>query len=239
MAKAVVNQVDVITLREELSYREIQNLNIEKPQVFLTADPAVTIEAGGKEEIDEIFMKENINPNEKLIGFSVRKWSDYEKYQTVIARVADYVCENYGAKPLFIPMHYPSDLLIIDNIVAKMKNKCYVIRNKYSVAQMLGIIGRTQLLIGMRLHALIFAASLKVPLVGLVYETKVEGFMQYINQPSAGHVSSLEFEKIIEIVDYVWNRRDEIRRELEETTETLRNKALENAKIAVELIEKN
>nr|WP_328587524.1 polysaccharide pyruvyl transferase CsaB [Acetivibrio saccincola] len=239
MTKAVVNQVDVITLREELSYREIQNLNIEKPQVFLTADPAVTIEAGGKEEIDEIFMKENINPNEKLIGFSVRKWSDYEKYQTVIARVADYVCENYGAKPLFIPMHYPSDLLIIDNIVAKMKNKCYVIRNKYSVAQMLGIIGRTQLLIGMRLHALIFAASLKVPLVGLVYETKVEGFMQYINQPSAGHVSSLEFEKIIEIVDYVWNRRDEIRRELEETTETLRNKALENAKIAVELIEKN
>lgn len=129
--------------------------------------------------------------------------------------------------------------MIIDNIVAKMKNKCYVIRNKYSVAQMLGIIGRTQLLIGMRLHALIFAASLKVPLVGLVYETKVEGFMQYINQPSAGHVSSLEFEKIIEIVDYVWNRRDEIRRELEETTETLRNKALENAKIAVELIEKN
>ena len=98
MTKAVVNQVDVITLREELSYREIQNLNIEKPQVFLTADPAVTIEAGGKEEIDEIFMKENINPNEKLIGFSVRKWSDYEKYQTVIARVADYVCENYGAK---------------------------------------------------------------------------------------------------------------------------------------------
>lgn len=78
MTKAVVNQVDVITLREELSYREIQNLNIEKPQVFLTADPAVTIEAGGKEEIDEIFMKENINPNEKLIGFSVRKWSDYE-----------------------------------------------------------------------------------------------------------------------------------------------------------------
>ena len=69
-------------------------------------------------------------------------------------------------------MHYPSDLLAIDNIVAKMKNKCYVIRNKYSVPQMLGIIGRTQLLIGMRLHALIFAASLKIPLVGLVYETK-------------------------------------------------------------------
>jgi polysaccharide pyruvyl transferase CsaB len=239
LTKTVVNQVDVITLREELSYKEIQNLDIEKPQILLTADPAVTIEAEREEEIDEILLKENINPNEKLIGFSVRKWSDYEKYQRVIAQVADYISENYGAKPLFIPMHYPSDLLAIDNIVAKMKNKCYVIRNKYSVPQMLGIIGRTQLLIGMRLHALIFAASLKIPLVGLVYETKVEGFMQYINQPSAGHVSSLEFEKFIKIVDDVWNRRDEIRKELEETTEALRNKALMNAKIALELIDRN
>lgn len=239
LTKTVVNQVDVITLREELSYKEIQNLDIEKPQILLTADPAVTIEAEREEEIDEILLKENINPNEKLIGFSVRKWSDYEKYQRVIAQVADYISENYGAKPLFIPMHYPSDLLAIDNIVAKMKNKCYVIRNKYSVPQMLGIIGRTQLLIGMRLHALIFAASLKIPLVGLVYETKVEGFMQYINQPSAGHVSSLEFEKFIKIVDDVWNRKDEIRKELEETTEALRNKALMNAKIALELIDRN
>jgi hypothetical protein len=63
--------------------------------------------------------------------------------------------------------------------------------------------------------------------------------MQYINQPSAGHVSSLEFEKFIKIVDDVWNRRDEIRKELEETTEALRNKALMNAKIALELIDRN
>lgn len=239
LTRKVVNQVDVITLREKLSHKEIQNLNIEKPQISLTADPAVTIEAACEEKVNKILIKENIDPNGKFIGFSVRKWSDYEKYQTVISKVADYVCDTYGVKPLFIPMHYPNDLLIIDDITAKMKNKCYVIRNKYNVSEMLGIIGRTQLLIGMRLHALIFAASLKVPLVGLVYETKVEGFMQYINQPSAGHISSLEFDKMIETIDYVWNKKDIIRKELDEITEILRGKALENAKIALELIGEN
>ncbi|MDQ2085608.1 polysaccharide pyruvyl transferase CsaB [Herbivorax sp. ANBcel31] len=239
LTRKVVNQVDAITLREELSHREIQNLGIKKPKISLTADPAVTIKAESDEEVSQILLKENINPSENLIGFSVRKWSDYEKYQTVIAKVADYIYDTYGVKSLFIPMHYPGDLLIIDNITAKMKNKCYVIRNKYSVPQMLGIIGRTQLLIGMRLHALIFAASLKIPLVGLVYETKVEGFMQYIDQPSAGHVSSLEFEKIIETVDCVWNKRDSIKKDLEKTTEVLRDKALKNAKIALELIDEN
>lgn len=239
LTKKVVNQVDVITLREKLSHKEIQNLNIEKPEIFLTADPAVTIEAAADEEITQILIKETIDPNGEFIGFSVRKWENYENYQTVIAQVADYVCDNYGVKPLFIPMHYPNDLLIIDNIVAKMKNTAYIIRNKYDVPEMLGIIGRTQLLIGMRLHALIFAASLNIPLVGLVYETKVEGFMKYINQPSAGHVSSLEFEKMIETVDSVWNNRDTIKKELEETTKVLENKALKNAKIAIELIGRN
>jgi len=69
---------------------------------------------------------------------------------------------------------------------------------------MLGIIGKTQMLIGMRLHALIFAASLGIPVVGMVYEPKVEGFMQYINQASAGHVNSLELEHMKKIVDETW-----------------------------------
>lgn len=87
LTKTVVNQVDVITLREELSYKEIQNLDIEKPQILLTADPAVTIEAEREEEIDEILLKENINPNEKLIGFSVRKWSDYENIKGLLPKL--------------------------------------------------------------------------------------------------------------------------------------------------------
>jgi len=44
-----------------------------------------------------------------------------------------------------------------------MKNKSFVITNKPTVSEMLGIIGKTQMLIGMRLHALIFAASLGIP----------------------------------------------------------------------------
>ncbi|TYQ16775.1 UNVERIFIED_CONTAM: polysaccharide pyruvyl transferase CsaB [Acetivibrio alkalicellulosi] len=239
LTKAVVNQVDVITLREELSYKEIEKLHINAPKIFVTADPAVTIMAENEYNINKILINENINPDDKFIGFSVRKWFNHDKYETVIAKVADYVSETYDMKPLFIPMHYPGDLLIIDNIAAKMKSKCYIIKNKYTVPEMLGIIGRTQMLIGMRLHALIFAASLKIPMVGIVYETKVEGFMNYINQPSAGHVNSLEFDTVKKTVDDVWNRRDKIKKDLEETNEILKDKALENARIAIELINEN
>lgn len=237
LTKAIVNQVDIITLREELSYSELESLNINKPKIIVTADPALTIDAKNEDHINQILISEGINPKETFIGLSVRKWSQHERYEVIIAQMADHIIERYGAKPLFIPMHYPGDLAIIESIVSKMKGKGYVIRKKHSVSEMLGIIGKTQMLVGMRLHALIFAASLGVPIVGMVYEPKVEGFMQYVNQVSAGHVNSLDFEEMKRIVDDVWNNRESIKRDLKDTTAVLKDKALENARIAIDIID--
>jgi len=72
---------------------------------------------------------------------------------------------------------------------------------------------------------------------GMVYEPKVEGFMQYINQASAGHVNSLELEHMKKIVDETWENREAIKKELEKNTAVLKDKALENAKIAIEMID--
>jgi polysaccharide pyruvyl transferase WcaK-like protein len=122
-----------------------------------------------------------------------------------------------------------------------MKHKSLIIRNKYDASHMLGIIKKMQLLIGMRLHALIFAASMGIPVIGLEYEQKVEGFLQYINlfpQALAGHVNSLQYNKLEAAVDYVWSKREAISVELQKTMPLLKNKAMENSKIAIELIEK-
>jgi polysaccharide pyruvyl transferase CsaB len=196
LTKYVVNKVDVITLREELSLKELTSLNINRPEIHVTADPAFTIQAESSEQTDYLLSSEGIDPKAPYIGISVRKWSGHDKFETTLANIADYIIESYGSGVLFIPMHYPGDLVIIDNILAKMKNKGFAIRKKHSVPEILGIIGKTQLLIGMRLHALIFAASIGVPIVGIVYEPKVEGFLEYSNQASAGDVNSLELDKM-------------------------------------------
>lgn len=237
LTKYVVNKVDVITLREELSFKELTSLNINRPEIHVTADPAFTIQAESSEQTDYLLSSEGIDPKAPYIGISVRKWSGHDKFETTLANIADYIIESYGIGVLFIPMHYPGDLVIIENILAKMKNKGFAIRKKHSVPEILGIIGKTQLLIGMRLHALIFAASIGVPIVGIVYEPKVEGFLEYSNQASAGHVNSLEFDKMKKVIDDVWNNRERIKKELSITTASLKEKALNNAHIAFDLIE--
>jgi polysaccharide pyruvyl transferase WcaK-like protein len=83
---------------------------------------------------------------------------------------------------------------------------------------------------------LIFAASLGIPIIGLVYEPKIEGFLQYINQPSAGYVQHLEFDKLKELVDEFWHKRFEVAKQLKKDIIILKQKAFDNARIAVDLI---
>ncbi len=237
LTRRIVDRVDVITLRENLSYNELNSLKISRPEIMITADPALTLKPASIEHINQLLLNEGIDPNQQFIGISVRKWINHEKYEAVIAETADYIVDKYGITPVFLAMHYPGDLAIIDNIISKMKNKSYVIRKKPSVSEMLGIIAKTQMLIGMRLHALIFAASLGIPIVGMVYEPKVEGFMKYVGQVSAGNVNSLEPETLKKLIDEVWNNKDSIKENIEKNIVYLKDKAFENARIAMDLID--
>jgi polysaccharide pyruvyl transferase CsaB len=236
LTKQIMNQVDTITLREKLSLEALICLGVDKPRIVLTADPALTVEMEPSTNIDKTFSKEGIELSGPYVGFSLRQWQGREKYEEVIAKTADYMIDKYGIKPVFIPMHNPGDLIVIESVVSKMKGKGYVIRKKYDVSQTMGIISKMEFLIGMRLHALIFAASLGIPIIGLVYEPKIEGFLQYVNQPSAGYVQHLEFDKLKELVDEFWHKRSEIAEQLKKDIIILKQKAFDSARIAVDLI---
>jgi len=238
LTSKVLNEVDFITLRENLSIEELNNLKIQGPKIVVTADPALTIEPVADNVVDKIFAEEGIPGEEPLIGISVRKCEKQVKFdERVIAEAADYLIEKYGVKPLFIPMQHSKDMEIIHRITSKMSGKAYVLKGEYDASHLLGVIGRMEMLIGMRLHSLIYAASLGIPVVGLIYDPKIEGFLQYFHQASAGHVSELSFEKLRQVIDQVWNNKADIREQLSGVTAELKKKALENAEIAVSLIE--
>lgn len=234
----IINKVDVITLREEKSLKEIESLSITKPQVFVTADPAFTLNPCSDEEAASILAAEGIVKNKPHVGISIRKWKNFQSYLKQVAEASDYMYEKLSVQPVFIPMHYPHDVDVCLTIASMMKHQPVIIKNKYSVSQTLGIIKNMDMIIGMRLHALIYGASLQVPVLGLIYDPKVEGFLEYINQPSAGNVEDLDYEHFIQSIDKVWNNRQQIKEQLRVSKQLLVDKALRNAEIAIELLNK-
>ena len=234
----ILNLVDVITLREEASGLELEALGIRKPEIIVTADPALGLDAASSSEVEQIFSKEKIPADKPLIGFFIRKWTGYDEYSQVLAKAADYMTETYNAKPVFIPLHFPSDLAIAKDIASKMQQQPLIFEEMYSVDKLLGIMKRLELVIGMRLHALIYSVSLSVPVIGLIYDPKVQGFLEYVDQPSAGNVTELNYESLIRLMDQVWSNRSTVAEQLKAGNPQLRQKAFANAEIAISLLEK-
>lgn len=238
LTKNIINNVDMITLREPSSKSELEKLLIDRPQILVTADPAFTIESDCQGKADKIFALESIDGPGPYIGFSARKWDGHRNYTDIIARAADYAATSYGAIPVFIPMQYPADLQLIQNITAKMNHKAYIISNKYEVSEIMSIMKKFDMVVGMRLHALIFAMGAHVPVVSLEYQPKVAWLMEYTGtmKSSAGDVKNITLEKLKGVMDYTWNNRDEISLHLQNVVKDLKYSSFLNAKIAVELL---
>jgi len=241
LTKKIINKVDVITLREALSFDELKTLEISRPRILMTADAAVTV-MDGMENIKTGIMErlglENAGP---LFGISLRKYPgnehvEHEKYEAVIARAIDHLADKYGAYPVLFPMQHPDDVPILKNVASMMEKESCVVTDKLDVFETYELISSMHMLLGMRLHALIFSAVAAVPMIGLVYDPKIQGFLDYIHQPSAGDVRELEYEKLVSLMDHVWENRSDISKHLSESIPGLKEKARENARVAVELI---
>ena len=92
--------------------------------------------------------------------------------------------------------------------------------------------GRMELLVSMRLHALIFAAGQGVPLVGIVYDPKVSGFLDYLGKNRYMDLSAVEASTLRTMTEEALAEGHNT-----EAAETLRTLARENETAARQLLE--
>lgn len=236
LTKRILEKVDLITLRDTNSKETIEDLEIKNENIFITADPVYTLEPSSVERIKEIFTLEDIPMDKPLIGISLRSWNNKDNIIKTISGAIEYIKSNYDVNIIIIPMHYPEDLQISTEILSNAKDKCYLLRNKYNVEDIMGIIRELDIIIAMRLHSLIYAATQAVPMVGLVYDPKVDGFMDSIGIKSKCNVKNLELINLCTLLDDVWNNKENIKSNLEKYKVDFKNKAYKNIDLAIKLV---
>lgn len=237
LTRLILNKVDLITLREDDSRGYIQDMNIYNENIMVTADPVFTLEPVSDNRVKDILKAESIPLSEGFIGISIRKWKNDDGLIDIISRAIDYVTDKYNIKVLLIPMHYPEDLDISLKVLGNVKTEdCFVLRDRYNVEEIMGIIKILDLIVAMRLHSLIYAATQEVPMVGLSYDPKVDGILSSLEMEHICHVEDLEYEKLVENIDDAWKRREELKDNLKRRDKELKKKALLNVKMALDLL---
>ncbi len=234
-AGSTLNDLQAISLRDSESFNELKAMGIKNPNIYVTSDPAILLEPACKADVEKLMKAEGIPLDKPLIGFSIRKWAD-SGYLNQIAEIADYCAGNLGAHPVFIPMQYPGDYEISQAIINRMEHPSSIISNIYAPELLLGLTGRTELMVGMRLHSVIYAASQCVPLLGLVYEQKVGAFLNEIGQPSVGRMDKLDSDDICKQLDDIWHNRTKIREDLCQSKKRLKTMAQANVMIAYQML---
>ena len=64
-----------------------------------------------------------------------------------------------------------------------------------------GLISRMKLVVSMRLHALIFACSQRTRIVGISYDPKVSGFMNYLGSDNCVELAEVTADNLKEKID--------------------------------------
>ncbi|MBE7026776.1 MAG: polysaccharide pyruvyl transferase CsaB [Ruminococcaceae bacterium] len=236
-ARKVLSTLDLITLRDPDSLKELENLGVTDVKTVLTADPAFNITPAPSDEVDKIFKGFGIENTDKLLGISVRQWKHHgDEFEQSIAKIADYMHDEYGYTPVFINMQYPVDVKVSLAIIEKMKTKAYVIGDNVTDTQMLGIISKMDMVLGERLHTLIYAAVANVAFVGIVYDPKIKSFMEYIGQTNYIDTKNVSFELLKEKLTLCKTEQD--KDTLIQKNASMKELAKKNALLASELIDK-
>ena len=204
LAARVLNAcVDVITLREPDSQKELQSMGVTRPEVLLTADPALTLPAASDDEIDSVLLRAGIPPRGNYLCFALRNWKGFESKASLFGQAAKYAYETYGLTPVFAAVEKHLDPGAGRLAAAGLDIPHYFLDDAGSAGTIIGALSRMQAVVSMRLHALIFAAGQGIPLAGVVYDPKVSSFLRYIGQENFADLDALTPDRLKSMIDRV------------------------------------
>lgn len=177
---------DRITLREPQSLDYAASLGIPRGRLTLSADPALLLTPADARRVDYIL--KNVE-NVPLFAVSLRSFAtlrseevdgaDEDSFAATFAAEVDAIAARTGAKPLYILMQSSRDRALTEKVNAAAAVKGEILGG-LTAREIMGVLGRCEFVISMRLHLLIYAVAVGKPPLGISYDPKIDAMMHYM-----------------------------------------------------------
>jgi polysaccharide pyruvyl transferase CsaB len=227
----VLSRVHAITVRDADSADLIRSLGVKGPaieQMEVTADPVFALPPQVTERVNKAASQR------PLVGVSLRPWPGSEHILPPLAEALARV--PAGVRVQAWPLFRDEDLPQCEEL-ARLLPDADVIREPLQPREWMALAGWSNVVIGMRLHSLIFAAARAVPVLGISYDPKVDALLGRLRSSPIARADQLDTEKVRQSLLQALEDTEERRRDREARAEHLRAAAYRNVDRALALLD--
>lgn len=211
IARLVFSQVEMLVLRESISYDLMKKSNIPVEKVIEGVDTAWLVDNNSPidENIYNIKHWREIVEQRPTVAITMRELAPFDKrlgitqeqYEIAFADLIEQLIEN-GYQVLGvstctgIDSYHKDDRMVAQQVANKVNNHdlFHVVMDELNDVELGYILSHCQLTIGTRLHSAIISMNFGTPAVAINYEHKSAGIMQQLKLPelSADVVSLID-----------------------------------------------
>ena len=180
-----LKKADGIVVRDERSAKLLEQIGLPQERIVITADPVIRMKRPDRTVGREILARAGIKKDGRLtVGWAIREKNRDSTFVREITECIRWLRANYDAESVLIPFHYEEDREVCSVIAERTNGAAKCLSEKYLSEDMLSIIGNMDVLVGVRLHSMIYAAIMGVPIIGVSYDPKCTAFLNSVGLDS-------------------------------------------------------
>jgi len=250
--RAAFEQATLATVRDPESKQLLASLGVDVARVRVTADPALTLPSADDERVRQIIGAEASTPLARpVVGVALRNWNigvspDY--WEREVALGLDSFVEQHGGTILFVPFHRAvkgsqvNDRAVAKRVRKRMRNQAQavVFQGNYLPEEKAGVLKSCDLVLGMRLHSILFACQYGVPTIALAYDPKVSNSLKQFDCDEYGiELGALNADRLAALLWRAYGDRSQLGARLIAKANALVDLSRENARLAADLLAGN
>lgn len=257
-AKFLFNRMDFVCVREDVSLKYLQDMNLKNKNIYSSVDAAIQRDIPN-EDADNYF-KDTLQKNIKNVGITplayqwypkdIRNIENQKRIEENLVKVLDELTKNGDTNVYFFPQlfHLPdeetegtTDMPIINSIISQVKKSEYfkVLPNEYDSDIQQKMISKLDYFIGMRYHSIIFSVKMLVPVVAISYEHKAVGFLQKAGLHELNidiHDFLNNYQTLLDKIKYINDNKDSIIKSIRSNLENLKQLSCKGTTLLENLI---
>lgn len=234
------------TVRDPESQQLLLSLALPSGRVRVSADPAFRLKTIENEQIAlNRLLAEGVAVRRPLFGIALRDWGEpsfREFWTKEVAEAIDRFLAAHGGTAIFLPFQRRSQHATNDHEVASMvrdalgeRHAAFVLEREYAPEEMASILGTCDLVLGMRYHAIVFAALRGAPVAALAYDPKVRHVMRQLEcEEAVLDLDHLSADRLEGLLHAVAARGSELGERLKNRASVLADEARENSRLVAQ-----